>query len=100
LLDTLEKRGLVARSRNLEDRRSVLVEVTDDGYSALDRTLPGIRELERTAFLALSERERATLLTLVGKLMTGLDGIDAQAPMPTDNVRNVPPRLGRSLRAH
>ena len=100
LLDTLEKRGLVARSRNLEDRRSVLVEVTADGYAALDRVLPGIRDLERTAFLALSERERATLLTLLGKLMAGLGGDDAQAPMPNDHVRNVPPRLGRSQRAH
>jgi DNA-binding MarR family transcriptional regulator len=100
VLDTLEKRGLVARSRNLDDRRSVLIDVTDDGYATLDMALPGIRELERTAFLALSERERATLLRLLGKLMAGLDGDEARAPMPTDHVRHVPSRLGRSQRGH
>ena len=95
LLDTLEKRGLVARSRNVDDRRSVLVEVRPEGYATLDKVLPGIRELERTAFVVLSERERASLLKILSKLVVGLNSDEAQTPMPTDHTRNVPARLGR-----
>lgn len=100
LLDTLEKRGLVARSRNVDDRRSVLVEVRPEGYATLDKVLPGIRELERTAFVVLSERERASLLKMLSKLVVGLNSDEAQTPMPTDHRRNVPARLGRPRSVH
>lgn len=44
LLDKLEQRGLVARSRKPGDRRSVLVGVTVAGLAVLDKTAAPLRE--------------------------------------------------------
>ena len=52
-LDRLERRGLVRRLPNPEDRRSVLVQVTEDGQEFCDRFLPGIHRVEREVMSAL-----------------------------------------------
>ncbi len=37
LLDRLEKRGLISRSRETRDRRTVMVQITAEGLKVLDR---------------------------------------------------------------
>ena len=64
-LDLLEDRGWVVRRPNTEDRRSVLVEITDEGRAAADRLLPGIRIVEREVMSTLTARERRQLLVLL-----------------------------------
>jgi DNA-binding MarR family transcriptional regulator len=51
LIDRLEARGLVARTRSAEDRRKVMVEVTEEAKRATDRYYQPIAE-EGGRFLA------------------------------------------------
>jgi DNA-binding MarR family transcriptional regulator len=47
LLDRMEKRGLISRSRDAEDRRMVLTRITPDGLDLLERTDEPVREIHR-----------------------------------------------------
>src|SRR5262245_1971276 len=47
LLDRLEKRGLISRSRENKDRRMVLARITPDGLNVLARLDEPIREAHR-----------------------------------------------------
>ena len=47
LLDRLEKRGLIARSRDLKDRRMVLARITPEGLQMLDRLDGPVQEGHR-----------------------------------------------------
>jgi DNA-binding MarR family transcriptional regulator len=68
LLDSLEKQGLIARSANPDDRRSLQVALTAKGRSTLGTIRRDVfaREVELTG--ALSARELDTLVKLLGKL--------------------------------
>jgi DNA-binding MarR family transcriptional regulator len=64
MLDKLEARGLVARARSAEDRRSVLVEVTDAGLALLAQIAAPLRacHARQLGHLTPSELERLTEL--------------------------------------
>lgn len=68
VIDALESRGLVARRADPEDRRAILVEVTDHGSEVLDGigTARGT-EIERT-FDRLTASDRADLARILRKL--------------------------------
>ena len=86
-LDALERLGWARRIPNPEDRRSVLVEITDEGQSIADRFLPGIRTLEKAMVSELSSTELATLLRLLGKVLKGAAAVAAVEPIPLDGRR-------------
>jgi DNA-binding MarR family transcriptional regulator len=68
-LDMAEKAGLVGRSRTQHDRRAVTVTLTDAGARIV---LKGVAELlskERHLSAALSSRDRASVTTLLTKLL-------------------------------
>ena len=85
-LDQLERRHWVRRLPNSADRRSVLVEITDEGRAVTDRMLPVIRNVEKTTMAVLSERERAQLVRMLDKVLRRTaelasgDPIDAAGP--------------------
>ena len=85
-LDQLERRHWVRRLPNAADRRSVLVEITDEGRAVTDRMLPVIRNVERTTMAVLSERERRHLVQMLDKVLRRTaelasgDPIDAAGP--------------------
>jgi DNA-binding MarR family transcriptional regulator len=89
-IDALERRGWVRRVRNPDDRRSVLVEITDEGQAVTDRLLPGIRKLDVAIFAGLSSAERATLLRLLAKVLKQLAIVAAEPPIPLNGRRNRP----------
>jgi len=89
-LDLLEGRGLVVRLPNAADRRSVLVEVTDEGRSFTDRLLPGIRIVEREVMSGLSARERTQLLRLLDKVLARAAEVADLPPIPLDGRRRRP----------
>lgn len=91
-IDALERRGWVRRVPNPQDRRSLLVEITDEGQAVTDRLLPGIRKLDVAVLDALSGAERTTLLKLLAKVLGQLATISAEAPIPLDGRRNRPQR--------
>jgi DNA-binding MarR family transcriptional regulator len=70
IIDALERDGLVARTRNPDDRRSYALELTRAGEQALARTTPEIVETERAFMGALSATRRARLAELLRALVS------------------------------
>jgi DNA-binding MarR family transcriptional regulator len=61
LVDKLEGRGLVTRTRSKDDGRVVLVAITDDGAAALEAVRAEIRANMREALVELSDAELTEL---------------------------------------
>lgn len=70
-LDRLEKAGLIARSRNPEDRRGTIVSLTERGLELINRIIPLHVENQARAIAALSQKEQKQLRDLLSKLIPG-----------------------------
>ncbi len=68
VLDTLESRGFVVRSRLEHDRRAVAVTLTPAGRALVTHAFPGHAERVREAFGGLDETEKRQLADLCRKL--------------------------------
>jgi MarR family transcriptional regulator, 2-MHQ and catechol-resistance regulon repressor len=68
VLDTLESRGFVSRSRLESDRRAVAVALTQAGYNLVTHAFPAHAERVREAFGVLDEAEKRQLADLCRKL--------------------------------
>lgn len=68
LIDTLERAGMVTRKPDPADRRMLSVELTSAGREFLERMLPEHFRRISVVMSALSESERRTLVTLLGKI--------------------------------
>jgi MarR family 2-MHQ and catechol resistance regulon transcriptional repressor len=68
VLDTLEKRGFVNRSRLESDRRAVAVSLSQAGYNLVTLAFPAHAERVREAFGVLDEIEKRQLADLCRKL--------------------------------
>jgi MarR family transcriptional regulator, 2-MHQ and catechol-resistance regulon repressor len=68
VLDTLESRGFVSRSRLESDRRAVAVALTEAGYNLVTHAFPAHAERVREAFGVLDETEKRQLADLCRKL--------------------------------
>jgi DNA-binding MarR family transcriptional regulator len=71
IVDTLEKKGLVSRQPNPEDRRSLLVSLTEDGRSMEGRT-PTLETIFGDCCPAIEPEELQQLATLLRKLNEAL----------------------------
>jgi DNA-binding MarR family transcriptional regulator len=72
-IDRLEKRGLIRRLPDREDRRSVQVELTEEGVEAWDRTV-GVQAVKERLFAGvLTTAEKDMLNDLLRRLMRSLD---------------------------
>jgi DNA-binding MarR family transcriptional regulator len=69
-LDRLEEAGLVERLPDADDRRSLIVQLTDDGLDAINRAVEVRFQHANQALAPLSEEEQATLATLLRKLVS------------------------------
>jgi DNA-binding MarR family transcriptional regulator len=72
-LDRLEKRGLVRRERHPNDRRGVLVELTDEGRRVLDEAVRANTDAERELVATLDPGEARELAALLKKMLAGLE---------------------------
>jgi DNA-binding MarR family transcriptional regulator len=72
-LDRLEKRGYVKRSRHPEDRRGVLVELTESGRHVLEMAVSADISRERELLAGLSAAESKSLAALLKKLLSSLE---------------------------
>jgi DNA-binding MarR family transcriptional regulator len=93
MLDALERQGWARRVPNPDDRRSVLVEITDEGKALADRFLPGVRKFERAVIGDLTPRERSTLMAIVAKVLDATAQLSAAQPIALEGRRNRPTRL-------
>jgi DNA-binding MarR family transcriptional regulator len=68
-IDRLEAAGLVRRVPDPDDRRGVLVELTDDGRKAWEDSVSAQAEKESVIAAALNDREKQQLNALLRRLM-------------------------------
>jgi DNA-binding MarR family transcriptional regulator len=73
-LDRLEKAGFIARIPHPQDRRGLLVQLTESGRDLIDRAVEAHVENEHAILSALSPEEREKLAGLLQKLIAGLAG--------------------------
>src|SRR5689334_3189735 len=67
-IDRLERRGLVRRLPDPDDRRGVIIELTDEGAETVDRAVQAIAVSDRQLVDQLTPEEVATLEQLLRKL--------------------------------
>jgi DNA-binding MarR family transcriptional regulator len=68
-LDNLERRGLLRRVDDPDDRRAVFVELTDDGNKLWEKAVGVQAEKEAIVDAALSRQEKQALNALLRRLM-------------------------------
>lgn len=73
-LDRLEKAGFITRIPHPQDRRGLLVQLTENGRELIDRAVEAHVENEHAILSALSPEERERLAGLLEKLIAGLTG--------------------------
>jgi DNA-binding MarR family transcriptional regulator len=72
-LDRLERRGFVRRLPDPDDRRGVIVELTDQGLEVVDAAVAAITISDRQLLERFDAEEIALLERLVRKLLGGLE---------------------------
>jgi DNA-binding MarR family transcriptional regulator len=75
LVKRMEERGWVARERDPEDGRAVLVSLTEAGATALDELRAEYRGALRDHMLAMSDEEVVALVTATTALQTLIDAL-------------------------
>jgi len=65
LLDRLQRAGLIARARAVEDRRVVLTRITEAGLALLERLDAPVAELSRRRLGTISESDLRSLIRLL-----------------------------------
>lgn len=68
VIDELEERELLARSRDSEDRRRLLIGITATGARLLGRAEQAVANAERELLAPLNAAERSQLRSLLGRL--------------------------------
>ena len=89
LVDTNERKGLVERQPDLENRRKVRVVLTEQGQVVLDRLLPWVHALELEVVSVLTPAEETELLRILEKLQAPIEQVADQPPsLPDSAPRN------------
>lgn len=68
-IDQLEKAGLVERVHNPQDRRSVLISLTDKGFSVVEDAVNAHVDNQHRLLAPLNEKEQAALDTLLKRFL-------------------------------
>ena len=92
LLDTLERRGLVSRTRDPDDRRRVLVQITPEGRELVARFVPEAVALQTAVMSRVTEADRARLVRILATIRETAAELDGAAIV--SSVR--PPRRRRA----
>ena len=72
-IDRLERRGLVRRLPDPDDRRGVIVELTDQGLEVVDAAVAALAINDRQLLERLDAQEIAELEAVLRKLLSGLE---------------------------
>jgi DNA-binding MarR family transcriptional regulator len=89
ILNRLERRGLIIRNRDTEDRRRVLVEATNAALSLLEQSPPLLQESFARRFGNLQDWEQTQLLASLHRIAAMMDAedIDAAPVLSSGSVR-------------
>lgn len=72
-IDTLEKKGLVTRTNNTEDRRTVYVKLTEKGLGFINDAIYQHVAAEEELLNILTENEKRTLNSILRKINLNLE---------------------------
>jgi len=72
-IDRLERRGLVRRLPDPDDRRGVIIELTDQGITTVDDAVRAVSASDRELVERLDPDEIQALELLLRKLLSGLE---------------------------
>ncbi|GGM30990.1 MarR family winged helix-turn-helix transcriptional regulator [Promicromonospora citrea] len=72
-IDRLESRGFVERQRSPDDRRGVLVRLTDEGLARVDAAMSDLLDIEAGVLKALAPAERPQLAALLRTVTAQFD---------------------------
>src|SRR6478735_11807456 len=72
-IDRLERRGLVRRLADPDDRRGVIIELTDEGRDVVDEAVAAVTISDRQLLERLDPQELEQLEGLLRKLLGGLE---------------------------
>ncbi|HUZ71074.1 MAG TPA: MarR family transcriptional regulator [Candidatus Saccharimonadales bacterium] len=89
LLDTLERRGLVRREPHPDDRRKLLVDITDKARTLVDPMLAQVHATSMDVTAGISEADREHLIQTLAKLRANAEAMGAR-PVPPVTVRRRP----------
>jgi DNA-binding MarR family transcriptional regulator len=76
-LDRLQRRGLVVRRPDPDDRRGVVVELTEEGLALAEQAVGAVAEAQDALLSGLSEQELETLARLLRKVQAGMAEVAA-----------------------
>lgn len=79
LLDTLERRGLVVRERDTDDRRRQSVRITAAGSAAVRQFVPQAVALQTAVLAGFTEAERQRLTRMLLRVSEAVAGLDGDA---------------------
>jgi DNA-binding MarR family transcriptional regulator len=79
LVDTLERKGYVRRTRSEADRRVVLVELQDSARPVIDAFLAEITAVHAAEFAIFTAAEREQLISLLARLSAHIKTLDVEA---------------------
>ena len=90
ILERLEKRGLLARKRSEQDKRRIMVSITEAGRQILRTAPPLMQEAFVDKFSSLQEWEQMMILSALQRLVALMDAkaIDAAPFLSTASVDN------------
>lgn len=79
ILDRLERRSLIERSRDGEDRRSVVVTVTEEGQRAVKEAPSLLQDQFRNKLAELAEWEQTLILATLQRIAAMMDAQEIDA---------------------
>ena len=78
-VDQLEKAGLVSRTHNPQDRRSVIISLTEKGFAVIDGAVTAHVRTQARLTGVLSAEEAASLDSLLSKYLATFEAEDSPA---------------------
>lgn len=88
MVDRLEKKGLITRTRSTHDRRQVMLRITRAGRSAMRKARPVARRFALQAWRGVTEEEKKALRSLVQKILRNLGHDPGYEPEGTPQIKN------------
>ena len=86
LLDTLERRGLVRREPHPDDRRKLLVNITDEARKLVDRMLAQVHATSIDVMAGISEADREQVIQTLAKIRANAEAMGSR-PVPPVTMR-------------
>lgn len=72
MVDRLENKGFLTRTRSRKDRRQVILRITPKGLAIVRKGIPIARRVALQAWRGVTEQERDTLRNIVDKILGNL----------------------------